>query len=317
MKATGAGDRHREDGCARLPRSGAGRQQGRGRENLRQIAAAGDRPKKKPRSSAKDSKPRRCNAALANGTAAHAMDFDHSFTTDGPTHRADHSGDLCAGRSARRQRPANHRSLRRRLRGHGKLVHSLRDSEHDGWHAPSTLGSFGAAAACAKLLGLNAAQIEMALGITASMAGGVVANFGTMTKPLHVGLGARNGVLAAKLAQAGFTANAKAIEIGLWLLQSASCRHADRRGADRRIGPVLRAAHRRHSHQAVSLRRADASGDRFDIGIQSQTRLDSGDGRERYCRRCQAHFRANRFQSAANQHPGKVLHALSGGAGAG
>jgi 2-methylcitrate dehydratase PrpD len=52
----------------------------------------------------------------------------------------------------------------------------------------------------------------MALGITASMASGVVANFGTMTKPLHVGLGARNGVLAAKLAEGGFTANAKAIE---------------------------------------------------------------------------------------------------------
>jgi 2-methylcitrate dehydratase PrpD len=96
----------------------------------------------------------------------------------------------------------------------GKLVHSLRDSEHDGWHAPSTVGSFGASAACAKLLGLNASQIEMALGMSASMAGGVVANFGTMTKPLHVGLGARNGVLSAKLAAGGYTANGKAIESG-------------------------------------------------------------------------------------------------------
>ena len=52
----------------------------------------------------------------------------------------------------------------------------------------------------------------MALGIAASMAGGVVANFGTMTKPLHSGLAARNGVLAAKLAQGGFTANGKALE---------------------------------------------------------------------------------------------------------
>ncbi len=60
----------------------------------------------------------------------------------------------------------------------------------------------------------------MALGITASMASGVVANFGTMTKPLHVGLGARNGVLAAKLAQGGFTANAKAIEAGVGFYQT-------------------------------------------------------------------------------------------------
>jgi 2-methylcitrate dehydratase PrpD len=52
----------------------------------------------------------------------------------------------------------------------------------------------------------------MAMGIASSMAGGVVANFGTMTKPLHSGLAARNGVLAAKLAQGGFTANAKALE---------------------------------------------------------------------------------------------------------
>jgi 2-methylcitrate dehydratase PrpD len=54
----------------------------------------------------------------------------------------------------------------------------------------------------------------MALGMSASMAGGVVANFGTMTKPLHVGLGARNGVLSAKLAAGGYTANGKAIESG-------------------------------------------------------------------------------------------------------
>jgi 2-methylcitrate dehydratase PrpD len=63
-------------------------------------------------------------------------------------------------------------------------------------------------------LGLTVAQTEMALGIAASMASGIVANFGTMTKPLHVGLGARNGVLAAKLARGGYTANAKAIESG-------------------------------------------------------------------------------------------------------
>jgi 2-methylcitrate dehydratase PrpD len=54
----------------------------------------------------------------------------------------------------------------------------------------------------------------MALGMSASMAGGIVANFGTMTKPLHVGLGARNGVLAAKLAAGGYTANGKVFESG-------------------------------------------------------------------------------------------------------
>lgn len=154
------------------------------------------------------------NAALANGTAAHALDFDHSFTLMGQPTAPIIPAIFALGESLGA-------SGRRMIEGYvagyevtAKLVHSLRDSAHDGWHAPSTLGCFGAAAACGKLLGLSAAQVEMALGITASMAGGVVANFGTMTKPLHVGLGARNGVLAAKLAQGGYTANAKAIESG-------------------------------------------------------------------------------------------------------
>ena len=158
-------------------------------------------------------------AALANGTAAHAMDFDHSFTLMGqptaPIIPAIFALGEASGASGRRIVEAY-------VVGYevtAKLVHSLRESTHEGWHAPSTLGAFGAAAACARLLGLNAAQIEMALGITASMAGGVVANFGTMTKPLHVGLGARNGVLAAKLAAGGYTANGKAIESGFGFYQ--------------------------------------------------------------------------------------------------
>ena len=154
------------------------------------------------------------NAALANGTAAHALDFDHSFTIMGqptaPVAPATFALGETLGASGRQVIEAYVAGFEVTA----KLVHSLRDSAHDGWHAPSTLGSFGAAAACSKLLGLDAAKTQMALGITASMASGIVANFGTMTKPLHVGLGARNGVLAAKLAGGGYTANPKAIEGG-------------------------------------------------------------------------------------------------------
>ena len=154
------------------------------------------------------------NAALANGTAAHAMDFDHSFTLMGqptsPIIPAAFALGEALGASGRQ-------IIEAYAAGYevtAKIAHSLRDSEHDGWHAPSTVGVFGATAACAKLLGLSAAKVEMALGMSASMAGGIVANFGTMTKPLHAGLGARNGVLAAKLAAGGYTANGKAIESG-------------------------------------------------------------------------------------------------------
>lgn len=152
------------------------------------------------------------NAALANGTAAHAMDYDHSFTLMGqptaPIIPATFALGEALGASGRQ-------IIEAYAIGYevtAKLVHSLRDSNHEGWHGPSSLGAFGAAASCAKLLGLDQGRTQMALGITASLASGVVANFGTMTKPLHVGHGARNGVLAAKLAQAGFTANNGAIE---------------------------------------------------------------------------------------------------------
>ena len=151
-------------------------------------------------------------AALANGTAAHALDFDHSFTLMGqptaPVIPAVFALGEALGSSGRQVIEAYAAGYEVTA----KLVHSLRDSAHEGWHGPSALGIFGAAAGCGKLLGSSAAQLEMTLAIAASMAGGVAANFGTMTKPLHTGLGAHNGMLAAKLARGGFTANGKAIE---------------------------------------------------------------------------------------------------------
>lgn len=153
-------------------------------------------------------------AAFANGTAAHALDFDHSFTLMGqptapliPAVFAVGEARGASGRQIIEAYAAGFETV-------GKLTYSLAKAVEDGWHAPSTLGTFGATVACAKLLGLNEGQTQMALGIAASMAGGVACNFGTMSKPLHVGLGARNGVLAAKLAQSGFTASAQAIETG-------------------------------------------------------------------------------------------------------
>jgi 2-methylcitrate dehydratase PrpD len=75
-----------------------------------------------------------------------------------------------------------------------------------------TLGVFGATAACAKLLRLDDERTAIAFGIAASLASGIKANLGTMTKPLHVGHCARNGLFAALLAKDGFTANTAAFE---------------------------------------------------------------------------------------------------------
>ncbi len=84
-----------------------------------------------------------------------------------------------------------------------------------GHHTSGTVGTFGAAAAAARLLGLDALQVRHALGMAASMAAGIRCNFGTMTKPLHVGRAAENGVLAAMLAQRGYTADPAALD-GRW-----------------------------------------------------------------------------------------------------
>lgn len=84
-----------------------------------------------------------------------------------------------------------------------------------GWHSTATFGSLGAMAAAAWLLKLSYAQVRMALGIAASLAGGLRQNFGTMTKPLHAGKAAANGIQAALLAQAGFTADDGIIEAPL------------------------------------------------------------------------------------------------------
>jgi 2-methylcitrate dehydratase PrpD len=84
-----------------------------------------------------------------------------------------------------------------------------------GWHGTSLFGIFGAAAGCAKLMGLDARRIRMALGLVCSMASGVAVNFGSLAKPLHAGMAAERGLFAAQLAQSGFTASQRALESAL------------------------------------------------------------------------------------------------------
>jgi 2-methylcitrate dehydratase PrpD len=84
-----------------------------------------------------------------------------------------------------------------------------------GFHSTGTIGAFGACAASSKLLGLDEKELRFALGITSSLSSGIRANFGTMTKPLHAGKAAYNGVIACMLAKSGFTADLNALD-GRW-----------------------------------------------------------------------------------------------------
>jgi len=84
-----------------------------------------------------------------------------------------------------------------------------------GFHSSGTVGTFGAFVAAAKLLGLQGDKLRNGIGIAASFAAGIRCNFGTMTKPLHVGRAAENGVTAAILANKGYTADKNALD-GPW-----------------------------------------------------------------------------------------------------
>ena len=153
-------------------------------------------------------------AALVNGTASHALDFDDMNNTLGGHPSvpilpalialADEIG--ASGRDFLAAYVAGFETECKVATG----VHFYHYTK--GWHPTATLGVFGAAAACAKLLKLSDDKTATALSIAASLAAGIKANFGTMVKPLHIGHCTRNGMFAALLARDGFTAGDRVFE---------------------------------------------------------------------------------------------------------
>jgi 2-methylcitrate dehydratase PrpD len=95
-----------------------------------------------------------------------------------------------------------------------------------GWHITGSTGMLGAAAGCARLLGLDEVRTTMALGIAASQPVGLREQFGTMSKPLHPGAAARAGLMSALMAQHGFTASARALEAPRGFVQVVSDQRA-------------------------------------------------------------------------------------------
>ena len=151
-------------------------------------------------------------AALANGVAAHALDFDLTFQ----------QGQLTAPLIpallplAEANRATQDEVVAAYIVGFEVVSRLSRSNpNHNGgglWHGTSTIGTLGAAAAAARLLKVKQDAILDVMGIAVSLASGVNANYGTMTKPLHAGQAARNGVMAALLGARGFTSNPAAIE---------------------------------------------------------------------------------------------------------
>jgi len=152
------------------------------------------------------------DAALLNGVASHVLDFDDTATNFGGHISAVMVPALIA--AAESVNAGGRDLLTAYVAGYetgakiGRAVNPLHSEK--GWHPTSTLGIFAVAAACSRLLGLDAEQTATALAISTSLAAGNKANFGTMTKSLHVGQCARGGLMVALLARKGYTGNHEA-----------------------------------------------------------------------------------------------------------
>jgi 2-methylcitrate dehydratase PrpD len=153
-------------------------------------------------------------AALINGTAAHALDYDDVLEV-GNAHVS--AALVPAILALGEERGASGEDcldafiigveVLARLGEAVNMTHYFQ-----GWHTTLTLGTPSVAAAAARLLGLDVARASAAISIATSMASGFKLQFGTMTKPLHAGLAAKNGVVAAAMAEAGITAADDAYE---------------------------------------------------------------------------------------------------------
>jgi 2-methylcitrate dehydratase PrpD len=155
------------------------------------------------------------SAALINGAAAHALDFD-DVNLAMPGHPSVAILPALLG-LAQERGSSGADVLTAFVAGYElqcRVGRMLAPGHYDvlGFHATATIGSFGAAAACSHLLGLDDDHFSIALGIAGTQAAGLKSMFGTMCKPLHAGKASYHGLMAAKLAMRGFTSRADVIE---------------------------------------------------------------------------------------------------------
>jgi 2-methylcitrate dehydratase PrpD len=167
------------------------------------------------------------SAALINGISSHTFDFDDTHLKTiihpaGPVASAllalaEHTG--ASGR-------AMIDALVLGIDVSCRVGNAMYPDHYDrGWHITGSTGTLGAAAACARLLRLDVPKTAMALGIAASQPIGMREQFGTMTKPFHPGGAARAGLMAALLAQHGYTASPRALEAPRGMMQTISTKN--------------------------------------------------------------------------------------------
>ena len=167
------------------------------------------------------------SAALINGITSHTFDFDDTHLKTiihpaGPVASALLALAEHTGASGRELLDALVLGIDVACR----VGNAMYPDHYDrGWHITGSTGTLGAAAACARLLKLDAGQTAMALGIAASQPVGMREQFGTMTKPFHPGAAARAGLMSALLASKGYTASPKALEAPRGMMQTVSTKN--------------------------------------------------------------------------------------------
>src|SRR5580704_16496338 len=154
------------------------------------------------------------SAALVNGAAGHALDYDDvNLAMPGHCSVAILPGLIAV---AEQRRSSGREVIAAFVAGYEiacRIGMALRPGHYDlGFHATGTVGCLGAAAACARLLGLDAEATARAFGIAGTQAAGLKSQFGTMCKPFHAGKAAQNGLLAARLAARGFSSRSDLVE---------------------------------------------------------------------------------------------------------
>jgi 2-methylcitrate dehydratase PrpD len=175
-------------------------------------------------------------AGWINGTAAHALDYDdvalrgHPSTVLVPAILAEAEVLGATGQDMLIAYIAGYETWAELVRRDVPMYHQK------GFHPTGIFGAVGAAAACARLRKLDATRTAIAIALGASQASGIMANFGTMTKPFHAGKAAHAGIMAARLAEAGFTANTDALEHPQGFLSAVSPQNNPDRSGDGKLG---------------------------------------------------------------------------------
>ncbi len=184
-------------------------------------------------------------AALINGAASHALDYDEvNFSMGGHPTVTVVPALLALGEQTKASGRLFIESFVAGYATSGRVGRLVAPSHYTkGFHVTGTVGSFSATAAAGRMLGLTDRQLAVAFGIAATQAAGLKANFGTMCKPLHAGTASEHGLRAARLAARGFTARGDSLECDQGFASSQS----DHLDADAALGEPPQGWHLRNN----------------------------------------------------------------------